>query len=521
MSGINGLNLHTSTSDIQRQYVYLFTNQETSIIYLNSIMDSTHSFISFVNKKHYFSVLKKENQQTHQSYLIKYCKKIWFLDELVTQSSIQIHKLINEFKHIIFPKQSNLIISIPENHFYNLSDTQTVSFFKNTSNWSKANKICLKIIIYGNKTNKLIKPRLIELNQYISGISTLNTINKAQYNYHITFWCNQYGVSTDKTYRLKINNENHFIALKEIVSPVSIDAHYHDAERIYVTATALDKRVTLHHSVNIINTNEELFALLDTIPVQASTIILSYHKISELESISRQCYLLRKNKGNAIKIIIREMTSILRYIDEKLLLNAGVNFIIPFNVSFSRCISLVESIQGQVFTRSLPESANELLKYNQNFDQNGYLPNTNFTDYCSRIMVIAEQKKIRFALIKLSLLSSMKAIDCLHLCHIHRDGDIVTACDHALYVFFSAIRLNDVHATLNQLFDIPIESLFLSYTIIDNVIDIKTELSIIIRRTQHIKAETLLKKHDLHDDTKKDTIRFSANKPLTQNRMKT
>ncbi len=324
-------------------------------------------------------------------------------------------------------------------------------------------------------------------------------------------------MTTDKTYRLKINNENYFIALKEVASPSSINTSYHDTERIYVTATALHESVTLHNSVNVINTNEELFSLLDSISVQASTIVLSYQKISELESMSRQCYHLRKSKGSAIKIVIREMTSILRYIDEKLLLNAGVNFIIPFNVSFSRCISLIESIQGQIFTRKLPNNENELLKYNQDFDQKGYLANTDFKDYCSKIMVIAAQKSIRFALIKLSLLSSMKAIDCLHLCHIYRDGDIVTACNHALYVFFSAIRLNDVHATLNQLFDIPIESLFLSYTIIDNAIDIKAELPIIIKRAQPIKIETLLEKQNLYDDTKKKTVQFSINKPLTLN----
>ncbi len=141
-------------------------------------MDSTHSFISLVNKEHYFSVLKKEEQQKHLSYLIKHCKKIWFLNELKVQSKIKIHKLINEFKYIILSRQSNLIISIPENHFYNLNDTQIVSFFKSTASWSHANKICLKIIIYGDKINSLIKPRLIELNQYISGISSINAINK-------------------------------------------------------------------------------------------------------------------------------------------------------------------------------------------------------------------------------------------------------------------------------------------------------------------------------------------------------
>ncbi|WP_298769564.1 cellulose biosynthesis protein BcsE [uncultured Shewanella sp.] len=517
MSGIIDLNLQAETNDIQCQYVYLFTNQETSIIYLNSIMDSTHSFISFVNKEDYFSVLKKENQLKHQSYLIKYCKNIWFLDKFTSQSTIQIDQLVNEFKNIIFPKQSNLIISIPENHFYNLNDQQMLSFFKNTSNWAKTDSICLKIIIYGNKISNAIKNKLMGLNQYVSGVCTFNAINKERYDYHISFWCNQHGVSSDKTYRLKINNENHFIALKENISSSGVYPRYHDEERIYVTATALDKEITLNKNVNIINSNEELFTLLETISIQASTIILSYQKISELESISRQCYLLRKSKGNAIKIIIREITSVLRYIDEKRLLNAGVNFIIPFNVSFSRCVSLVESIQGQIFTRNLPDSADELLKLNHHFDQKGYIPNTDFKDYCSKIMIIAEQESIRFALIRLSLLSSMKAIHCLNLCHIHRDGDIVTACDHALYVFFSAIRLNDVHATLNQLFDIPIESLFLSYTIIDNVIDIKTELPVIIKRTEKIKIGKLLKQNTHHSEIQKDPVRFSINKPLTLN----
>ncbi|MCL1123636.1 cellulose biosynthesis protein BcsE [Shewanella surugensis] len=515
MSGIIGLDLQASTHDMQCQYIHLFNTKHASTVYLNPLLQQSSSFISLTSEQDYFSGMTEQTQKEHQAHLLRFCERVFFLNKLRAKKPPNIQNAINDLTCITLPKKSILYISIPERYCHSAKKNNLQSFFKQTSNWAKDSQICINFIIYGNQVNSMLKPKLIGLSQYLSGLTSLHQIDDKEYDYHIAFWCNHHGVIANHRYVITLDENNDFTVTQNESQPDQTNTRYADEERIYVASTALDKKVAIRESVIVINNNDELFTFINTVQIQASTIVLSYHQTSELESLALHCYLLRRTKGNAIKIIIRETAPSLRYIDEKLLLNAGVNLIIPFSVSFSRCVSLVEALQGQIFTRNIPQSTTDLLKINQDFDQIGYLPNPAFKDYCLKLMSIVEQKSIRFALIKLTLISTMKAIDCLHLCHINRFGDIVTVCDHALYVLFSAIRLNDVHSTLNQLFDIPIESLFLSYFIIDNANDLETELAVIINRAEIIQITEKVTYISKSINSKAKASRtLSINKPL-------
>lgn len=50
-----------------------------------------------------------------------------------------------------------------------------------------------------------------------------------------------------------------------------------------------------------------------------------------------------------MKILVRENTASLRATDERLLLACGANMVIPWNAPLSRCLTMIESVQGQKF----------------------------------------------------------------------------------------------------------------------------------------------------------------------------
>lgn len=519
MSGIIGLDLQASTFDIESQYILLFNSKNACYHYLNPQLQKNDSFISLASEHDYFSGMDERAQKAHQTHLLNSCKRILFLNTIFSKKPPNMQSAINDLTCMTLPQQSTLYISTPESYCDISQPNSLLSCFEKTSIWAKKNQLCIRYIIYGHRVNSILKPKLVGLNRYISGLASLQQFDDNSYDYHIAFWCNHHGVNANKNYVITLNDKMYFTVIKNEYLPLQTHIQYADEERIYVATTALNENVTMHDSVIIIDTNQALFKLMDVTQIQASTVVLGYDQTSDLNALALDCYLLRRSKGSAIKIIIRETSPCLRYIDEKLLLNAGVNLIIPYNVSFSRSVSLVEAIQGQIFTRNIPNSASSLLKINQDFDQIGYLPNRDFKQYSLKLMNIVEQKHLRFALVKLTLLSTMKAIKCLKLCHIHRQGDIVTACDHAIYVLFSAIRLNDVHSTLDQLFDIPIKSLFLSYTIIDNATDLEAELAVIIKRAEIIEITKTSNKTSTNVSNKKMHVHtFSVNKPLRINK---
>jgi Cellulose biosynthesis GIL len=66
------------------------------------------------------------------------------------------------------------------------------------------------------------------------------------------------------------------------------------------------------------------------------------------------------------------------------------------------------------------------------------------------------------SLLRLPLLSRVAHLDALHACRAQRDGDVLTADQDALYVFFFACGEADVEAAMQRLCVLPLDNLFSS-----------------------------------------------------------
>ncbi|WP_331435052.1 BcsE family c-di-GMP-binding protein, partial [Photobacterium damselae] len=148
----------------------------------------------------------------------------------------------------------------------------------------------------------------------------------------------------------------------------------------------------------------------------------------------------------------KETIPCLRYSDEKMLLNAGVNLIIPSQVPFERFTVQMESMHNHLLLTQPVDNLDDIIKSHITLSNIGYVSNDYFIIACKDILQKSSQSNIPYALIKLSLRSNITPEQCLSLCHIRRKGDIITACSDAIYILFSAIRYNDVDKTLNNLF---------------------------------------------------------------------
>uniref|UniRef100_UPI00222883D1 BcsE family c-di-GMP-binding protein n=1 Tax=Klebsiella pneumoniae TaxID=573 RepID=UPI00222883D1 len=103
----------------------------------------------------------------------------------------------------------------------------------------------------------------------------------------------------------------------------------------------------------LFNHNEDLFNEART--AQAATVVFSLQQNAQIEPLARSIHTLRRQRGSAMKILVRENTASLRATDERLLLACGANMVIPWNAPLSRCLTMIESVQGQKFSRYVPE----------------------------------------------------------------------------------------------------------------------------------------------------------------------
>ncbi len=69
---------------------------------------------------------------------------------------------------------------------------------------------------------------------------------------------------------------------------------------------------------------------------------------------------LRRQRGSAMKILVPGMRRPARAADERLLLACGANMVIPWNAPLFRCLTMIESVQGQKFSRYVPEDITPL-----------------------------------------------------------------------------------------------------------------------------------------------------------------
>ncbi|MDP1255246.1 BcsE family c-di-GMP-binding protein, partial [Klebsiella pneumoniae] len=60
---------------------------------------------------------------------------------------------------------------------------------------------------------------------------------------------------------------------------------------------------------------------------QAATILFSIPQTTQLEQLGRYIHTLRRQRGTALKIIVREQTPSLRATDERILLSSGASLV--------------------------------------------------------------------------------------------------------------------------------------------------------------------------------------------------
>lgn len=209
----------------------------------------------------------------------------------------------------------------------------------------------------------------------------------------------------------------------------------------------------------LFNNNEVLFNEART--AQAATVVFSLQQNAQIEPLARSIHTLRRQRGSAMKILVRENTASLRATDERLLLACGANMVIPWNAPLSRCLTMIESVQGQKFSRYVPEDITTLLSMTQPLKLRGFHKWDVFCNAVNNMMnnplLPAHGKGV---LVALRPVPGIRVEQALTLCRPNRTGDIMTIGGNRLVLFLSFCRINDLDTALNHIFPLPTGDIF-------------------------------------------------------------
>jgi hypothetical protein len=154
-----------------------------------------------------------------------------------------------------------------------------------------------------------------------------------------------------------------------------------------------------------------------------------------------------------LKIVVVERRHSLRHQFEILLSSLGVNLLFGRDVPFSRMLSLMRSLQGQVDTRPIVDDYRASLAAALTDAVRGYLPVDAFCSYVREVLTRGALLRLPHVLAKLTLSPQAAHLDALRDCIPHRTGDVFTADAAHVYVFLFACRIPDAEAALSRIID--------------------------------------------------------------------
>lgn len=345
------------------------------------------------------------------------------------------------------------ILLCSDNAWQNIPSERLKKWLNNAQRWTKYYGCSLLVLNPGNNTDAQISLMLAEYHA-LSGLASL----RYQGDSHlldIIFWANEKGVSARQQLQVNYINQGWKLAEQEetVVQPRS------DEKDVLSHKNALEGAPPLSEHWSVFDTNDAVFNAART--AQAATVIFTVEQTSQIEQLAHDIHTLRRQRGSAMKIVVREITASLRATDERLLLGCGANLVVPWNTPLSRCLTLIESVQKQQFQRHVPDEIGTLLSMTQPLKLRGYQKWDVFCEAVHNIMnnplLPADNKGVMVAL---RPVPGLRVEQALTLCRPNRLGDIVTIGDNRLVMFLTFCRINDLDTALNHIFPLPTGDIF-------------------------------------------------------------
>ncbi|QGZ59882.1 cellulose biosynthesis protein BcsE [Paraburkholderia acidiphila] len=301
-------------------------------------------------------------------------------------------------------------------------------------------------------------PELAAFQARFAGAAQLHQV-QGQYHWEVAFWRAGDAVHGSQSVPLRFSAAEHRLTVSGGTFETEIGEAgllAPDEGRVIVSRDAMLHERVLPPAWQIVDNNEAAVAAART--SVAATVMLDFSVNRDLETLAEQVHTLRLQCGEALKIIVREDAVAMRY--ESLMLNLGANRVVARQTPLAQVEAIVDSLQGQVYSRPMPADYRAALAAVVHGEESGYVSAAHFVELVRAAVERSRVIQLPSVLIRLALMPEVAHVDALKACCLRRAGDIVTASGDSLYVFFFACRMSDADAVCRRVFQRPLAELF-------------------------------------------------------------
>lgn len=302
--------------------------------------------------------------------------------------------------------------------------------------------------------------RLLACNEFLSGLAQL-THGDGSLNYQVHYWRNAFGVQAAVEARL-VRLEGGYACQGESaradVSAAASDRHLYLAQR-----TALEGAPPLSEHWRLYDDDESLLNAAGS--ATAACVVFVVADNGQVGELAESLYRLRQRRGRALRLVVREIAPCLRHLDERLLLLCGASLVVPFGTGLSRFLGLLDTLPGQMWTRSLPEDLGATLKRLRPPALRGLLPAHEFAAAVVDLFDAEQGGEVNHLLLCLSPVEGLNLSLVLGQCRLRRAGDLACVAGGNLWLFLFACRQDVLDVALGHVFRLSWRELFSGYRI--------------------------------------------------------
>ncbi len=191
-----------------------------------------------------------------------------------------------------------------------------------------------------------------------------------------------------------------------------------------------------------------------------ATVLLDAGGPDGFPAVAALVHRLRSARPRSLKIIVRDTRGDLRAHMEQALLRLGATAVIYREVGFARLLRIVEEHQSLVHTRPVEADCAATIQACAAPPVRGYLAPRAFALQLRETLARTRLVALEHCLVYLQLHPRMPHLDALRAARPARDGDLLSADAHGVYVFLFACTQADLDEVLQRLFDLPLEQCF-------------------------------------------------------------
>ncbi|MBV6819716.1 cellulose biosynthesis protein BcsE [Rahnella sp. PD12R] len=378
-----------------------------------------------------------------------------------------------------------MILLLPATSWQMLNDKQFARWVSEMRTSANSKEATILIICYGAGINA-VKTQLHLYHRNIYGLADLKT-DTVPNQWGISWWHDGLGAEANTLYPLTPRQTGWEIQ-KNVPASVAEQAG-DDQWMLLAERSVLEGAPALSERWFLFDSNEELAER--AAHARSATVIFALSGNDAVEVMARQIHRLRMQRGTGLKIVVREMNSSLRYVDQRLLQACGANLVVPHAARLSNFLTLLDDLQNLTFTRHVQDDIEILLNSRLPTHHKGYLPLPVFCSVMNDIWNHASlATESRGLLISLRPAAGISPQQAMSLCSLRRDGDILTVTERHLYLFLSNCQVSDVENVLAFLFNLPVKDVFTSQTFWSQELDIQTEVRRLAAKPPMAKAVT-------------------------------